>query len=306
MKNTPIVRIKSIADFHRSKGLPAPVHPLISVIDYGTIECAEQISAHTMVLDFYNISLKRGMNAKMKYGQQSYDFDEGVLFFLSPNQLFGIEPHHDQTVKRRGWMLLIHPDFLWNTPLAQNLKKCEFFDYATNEALFLSEKEEATLKSIINHIQEECVANIDKFSQSIIISHIETLLNYSERFYQRQFITRQKSNHQLLSRLEKLLEDYFANEELVSQGIPSVQYIAEQLHVSSSYLGGVLKTLTGQSTQQHIHEKLIEKAKEKLAITSLSVSEIAFQLGFEHSQSFSKLFKSKVEMSPLEFRASFN
>jgi AraC family transcriptional activator of pobA len=203
-------------------------------------------------------------------------------------------------------MLLIHPDFLWNTPLAQNLKKYEFFDYATNEALFLSEKEEATLKSIINHIQEECVANIDKFSQSIIISHVETLLNYSERFYQRQFITRQKSNHQLLSRLEKLLEDYFANEELTSNGIPSVQYIAEQLHVSSSYLGGVLKTLTGQSTQQHIHEKLIEKAKEKLTTSKLSVSEIAFQLGFEHPQSFSKLFKSKVEMSPLEFRASFN
>ncbi len=306
MKSTQIVRIKSIADFHRSKGLPAPKHPLISVIDYGSIECAEHISASNMVLDFYNISLKRGINAKMKYGQQSYDFDEGVLFFLSPNQVFGIEPHPDQTVKRTGWMLLIHPDFLWNTPLAQGLKKYEFFDYATNEALFLSEKEEATLKGIVDHIQEECVANLDKFSQGIIISHIETLLHYSERFYQRQFITRQKSNHQLLARLEKLLEEHFANEALASKGIPTVQYIAESLHVSPSYLGGVLKSTTGQSTQQHIHEKLIEKAKEKLSTSALSVGEIAFLLGFEHSQSFSKLFKSKVEMSPLEFRARFN
>ena len=172
--------------------------------------------------------------------------------------------------------------------------------------MFLSDKEEKILNDIVENIKQEYHANIDRFSQNIIISHIETLLNYSDRFYNRQFITRAKSNHQILDQLENLLINYFNNEDLATKGLPTVQYIAGTLNISPKYLSSLLKMLTGQSTQQHIHEKLIEKAKEKLSTTYLSISEIAYELGFEHSQSFSKLFKKKTNLSPLEFRQSFN
>lgn len=299
-------RVKTISEFHRLKGLPPPEHPLISVIDYGTIKCIPEIEATNWIFDFYNISIKRGLNAKLKYGQQDYDFDDGIMFFISPNQVFGIEPGTDSELKRTGWMLLIHPDFLWNTTLAKTLKQYDFFDYSVNEALFLSEKEEMTVKGIIQNIQQEYRSNVDKFSQSIIISQIETLLNYSERFYQRQFITRKISNHKILDRLENILEDYFNSDTIIKKGLPTVHYIADTLNVSPNYLSGVLKTITGQSTQHHIHNKLIEKAKERLSTTNLSISEIAFELGFEHSQSFSKLFKTKTLVSPLKFRESFS
>jgi AraC-like DNA-binding protein len=276
------------------------------VIDYSTIKCMPEIEAKKWIFDFYNISIKRGLNAKLKYGQQDYDFDEGVMFFISPNQVFGIEPGFDATTKRTGWMLLIHPDFLWNTPLAKTLKQYEFFDYSVNEALFLSDKEEMILRGIIQNIQQEYQSNVDKFSQSIIISQIETLLNYSERFYQRQFITRKINNHEILSRFENILEHYFKSDLITKKGLPTVRYIADTLNISPNYLSGILKTVTGQSTQQHIHHKLIENAKERLSTTNLSISEIAFELGFEHSQSFSKLFKTKALVSPQKFRESFN
>jgi AraC family transcriptional regulator, transcriptional activator of pobA len=208
--------------------------------------------------------------------------------------------------KPEGWMLLIHPDFLWNTSLAKIIKQYEYFDYSVNEALFLSAKEEATIVNVVHNIEQEYLSNIDKFSQSIIISQIETLLNYAERFYQRQFITRKISNHQILDRLEQLLSDYFNNDKSIKNGLPTVQFVSVKLNVSSNYLSGLLKSLTGQTTQQLIHEKLIEKAKEKLSTTNLSVGEIAYELGFNHPQSFNKLFKSKTNFSPLEFRDSFN
>lgn len=299
-------RVKTISEFHRLKGLPQPQHPLISVIDYSSINCLPEIEAKNWIFDFYNISIKRGMNAKLTYGQQEYDFDDGIMFFISPNQVFGIEPEQGKTSIRTGWMLLIHPDFFWNTSLTKTIKQYEYFDYSTNEALFLSEKEEITLKNIILNIQQEYQSNIDNFSQGIIISQIETLLHYSDRFYQRQFITRKKANHQILDRLEKLLSDYLNSEDLSSKGLPTVHYISEELNISPTYLRSLLKLLTGQNTQQYIHNKLIEKAKEKLSITDLSISEIAYELGFEHSQSFSKLFKTKTNLSPLEFRQSFN
>lgn len=282
------VRIKTISEFHQLRGLPKPKHPLVSVVDYAAILPTPGSS----VFDFYSISVKRGVNGKMFYGQQQYDFDEGVMFFLAPNQVLRVEAEQI-TNERSGWILLIHPDFLWNTTLAKTIHQYEYFDYAVNEALFLSEKEENILNNIIQNIQQEYDANIDKFSQNIIISQIETLLNYSERFYQRQFITRKVTNHKTLDRLEKVLADYFNNDELPAKGLPTVQYISEALNVSPGYLSGLLKVLTGQSTQQHIHNRLIEKAKEKLSTTDLSVSEIAYELGFEHPQSFSKLFKAK-------------
>jgi AraC family transcriptional activator of pobA len=297
--------IKTIGEFHRVRGLSPPGHPLISVVDYAKIQRPADISASNWVFDFYQISVKRGMNGKLRYGQQSYDFDDGVAFFASPNQVFRIEPDPNATGKRSGWILLIHPDFLWNTSLARTIKQYAFFEYSVNEALWISKKEEATINNIIQNIEEEHLSNIDKFSKQIIVSQIESLLSYSERFYHRQFITREKSNHQILTRVEKILTDYFNSDDMVSNGLPTVEYIANTLNTSTKYLSGLLKVLTGQSTQQHIHDKLIEKAKEKLSTTDVSVSEIAYELGFEHAQSFSKLFKAKAKLSPLKFRASF-
>jgi len=299
-------RIKTINEFHQFRGLPKPEHPLISVIDYTSIKHSPESNSISWVLDFYSISLKRASNAKMRYGQQEYDFDEGVMFFMAPGQVFSVEVNTNVVAKHSGWILLVHPDFLWNSPLAKTIKQYTYFDYSVNEALFLSEKEEATVINIIQNIGQEYHSNIDKFSQGVIIAQLELLLTYSERFYERQFITRKISNHKILSRLEDLLTAYFRNDDLVSKGLPTVQYIADSLNVSPGYLSGLLKVLTGQSTQQHIHSKLIEKAKEKLSTTDLSVSEIAYELGFEHPQSFSKLFKTKTSFSPLEFRQSFN
>lgn len=306
MKAKAPLHIRTISQYHEVRGLPKPEHPLISIVDYRLITVDPDDSGHSFILDFYSISLKHSTNFKMKYGQQEYDFDAGVLFFLAPKQVFTIMQRNDTEAKHTGWMLMIHPDFLWGTSLANTIRKHEYFDYAVNEALFLSDKEEAILTNIIRNIEQEYHSNIDRFSQNIIISQIETLLNYSERFYQRQFITRKISNHQVLNRMEALLTDYFNEGGLISKGLPSVQFVADKLHVSPSYLSGLLKTLTGKSTQEHIHDKLIEKAKEKLSTTQLSVSQIAFDLGFEHPQSFSKLFKAKTDMSPLAFRMTFN
>lgn len=296
-------RIKTIAEYHRLRGLPQPEHPLISLIDYSTLAPSPETNDVSWVYNFYSISLKRGFNAKMKYGQQEYDFDEGIMFFISPGQVFRIEVDTSATSKRTGWILMVHPDFLWNTPLAKAIKQYEYFGYAANEALFLSDKEEKTIIGMLHNIQQEYQSNIDKFSQHIIIAQLELLFSYSARFYHRQFLTRKITNHKILDRLENVLAEYFNSNK---KGLPTVQYITEVLNISPGYLSGLLKVLTGQSTQQHIHEKLIEKAKEKLSTTDLSVSEIAYELGFEHPQSFSKLFKKKTNTSPLEFRNSFN
>ncbi|KMQ65292.1 AraC family transcriptional regulator [Chryseobacterium sp. FH2] len=306
MANTKPRKINTITEAHRIFGLPKPEHPLISVLNYAALQLPGTDSPEISIMfDFYYISLKKGFKNKLFYGQQTYDFDEGMLYFIAPNQILrgaGASPEDDLS----GWILLIHPDLLWGTSLAQKIKKYEFFDYYVNEALFLSDKEKVVVNGIVENIKNEYHANIDKFSQDIIISHLETLLNYAERFYQRQFITRKITNHQILDRLENLLSDYFNSDDLITKGLPTVQYISDNLNVSPTYLRSLLKTLTGQSTQQHIHDKLIEKAKEKLSTTDLSVSEIAYELGFEHLQSFSKLFKTKTKQSPLEFRQSFN
>lgn len=296
------IRIKSITDLHRLGGFPSPQHPLISTINLE--EAKNEVGLTAVTFDFYVITLKTGCD-KLLYGQQKYDFDEGVLAFLAPGQVLRGEDGGNMP-NLNGWMLFVHPDFLWNTSLAKKIKQYDFFDYSTNEALFLSEKEEIIINSIRENIQNEYKSSIDKFSQDVIIAHLEVLLTYAQRFYERQFITRKVTNHKILERFEDVLNNYISNKELISNELPSVQYIAETLNLSSKYLSSMLKQHTGLSAQQHIHEKLIEKAKEKLSTTELSVSEIAYELGFEHPQSFNKLFKTKTKQSPLEFRQSFS
>ncbi len=305
MKQGQVQRIKTISEFHHLRGLPNAKHPLISVIDYSSIKRAADIGEVHWIFDFYVISLKKGIGGKMYYGQQEFDFNEGLMVFMAPNQVFRIVSDPNSNETRSGWMLLIHPDFLWNTSLANTIKNYDFFDYSVNEALFLSDKEQNTIDGIVRNIKLEHCSNIDKFSKQIIVSQINVLLSYSDRFYNRQFITREKANHQILDRLENLLNRYF-HERISKDGLPTVQSIAEELHVSPKYLSTLLKVLTGKNTQQHIHDKLIEVAKEKLSTTNLSISEIAYTLGFEHSQSFSKLFKAKTNISPMEFRQSFD
>jgi AraC family transcriptional activator of pobA len=302
MSNTQPYRIKSISAIHQLMGLPKPHHPLIGIIDLKGLRNDTDIKS--VILDLYVVSLKRGCD-NLYYGQQKYDFDGGLMAFISPGQILRGE-ESDVPANLEGWMLFIHPDFLWNTPLAKKIKHYEYFHYSSNEALFVSDKEEVTINEIVGNIKHEYNANIDGFSQNIIIAHLETLLSYAERFYNRQFITRKKASHQTLNRLEDFLTEYFNSGDLVTKGLPSVELVAGALNVSQNYLSGLLKSLTGQSTQQHIHEKLVEKAKEQLSTTSLSVSEIAYELGFEHPQSFNRLFKAKTNLSPLQFRQSFN
>lgn len=301
-----IKRIKSITEYHRFVGLPKPQHPLISLIDYSKVVHQTDGKSLSFVMDFYSIALKRVDGIKMFYGQSEYDFDEGLMSFLAPGQVLRIEIDPNAPNNRSGYLLQIHPDFLWKSFLAKTIKQYEFFNYTINEALFLSDKEETIITTIFEGIKQEYHTNIDKFSKDLIIAQIELLLKYADRFYNRQFITREISNHQILSKIEEFLNAYFNTEDLSKSGLPSVQAIAEKLNISPNYLSNLLKLHTGQSTQQHIHNKLIEKAKEKLSTTNLSVSEIAFELGFEHSQSFSKLFKNKSGVSPLKFRESFN
>jgi AraC family transcriptional regulator, transcriptional activator of pobA len=295
--------IRSVSEFHRLLSLPAPRHPLVSVINLTESVFVEDDVWKGFVNRFYCVALKRDAKGKIKYGQQHYDYDKGVLSFTAPNQVQYLDL---QTVEcGSGYLLIFHPDFLLTHSLANTINSYGFFSYSVNEALHLSAEEENDLITILNKIDKEC-QHIDKHTQEIILSQIELLLNYSNRFYERQFITRKNHNHQILARFEQIINEYFDTETPPQKGLLTVQYIASQMNLSANYLSDLLRIHTGQNTQQHIHEKLIEKAKEKLATTSLSVSEIAFALGFEHSQSFSTLFKKKTKVSPLQFRQSFN
>ena len=305
-------RFRTISEFHQFQHLPPPEHPLFSLFPVASVGQRPAPEALTWTYDFYCIALKRIANAallKVKYGQQRYDFDAGVLSFVAPGQVLSLAAaaagSPDEPLIQSGWLLLIHPDFLWNTALATTIRRYDFWSYAVREALFLSAGEQAVLEGLLQTMQQEYGAAIDKFSKTILVSHLEALLTYADRFYHRQFLTREKSNQQLLTRLDRLLTAYFDRDDLGTRGLPTVQYLADALHLSPVYLRSLLKLLTGQNTQQHIHEKLLAKAKEKLTATDLSVSEIAYELGFEHAQSFSKLFKSKTKLSPLEFKQLF-
>ncbi|GEN76903.1 AraC family transcriptional regulator [Chryseobacterium hagamense] len=282
-------------------GLPKPGHPLVSFIRLEEMKMPDEVLPDYLALDFYKIAYKDTLG-KAKYGQHHYDFGEGGLVFTAPGQLFE-KPHAN---KVNGCLILLHPDFFLSYPLAKKIRQYGFFSYAADEALHVSEKEKAILFSVFDIIDEELKGRTDDFSQDVVISQIELLLNYSSRYYKRQFMTSRAANDHLIEKFEKVLDSYFSDDGPLKNGLPSVQDVADRLNVSASYLSDMLRSLTGLNTQQHIHHRLIETAKEILSTTGLSVSEIAYRMGFEYPQSFTRLFKSKTGRTPLEFRQSFN
>lgn len=296
--------IQSISEYHSLLGVEKPKHPLISIINHEDIRDFNNEKLKNKTYNFYTISRKINYDGTMKYGQQYYDFQEGAMVFHAPKQV--IVSELADNVQLKGWTMLIHPDFLRTYPLDKKIEQYGFFSYAVNEALHLSDEESKTIESVMDTIRQEYISGIDVYSQDILISQIELLLNYCNRFYNRQFITRKAVNNGLLVRFEKLLTDYINNGYLQQKGIPSVQFFSNELNMSANYLSDMLRNLTGQSTQQHIQDKIIERAKYILTTTNLTVSEIAFELGFEYSQSFNKLFKNKTNQTPLDFRTSFN
>lgn len=298
-------KVSSISTLHQFLGLKKPANPLISVFNFDDVKLEPETILGAITTDFYVIALKKDCaGGKCRYGQQYYDFDEGTMYFIAPHQVLQFDDILLDKV--RGFVLVVHPDFLHGYGLASHIKEYGYFSYTANEALHLSEKEEKTIFDIIANIEQEIDFNMDSFTQDLLVSNLDVLLKYCDRYYNRQFLTRKKINSDLLSRLELLLDDYFNNDKLTINGIPSVHSIAGQLHLSANYLSDMLRVQTGQTTQQHIQNRLIEKAKELLSTTSMSVSEIAYQLGFEHPQSFHRLFKSRTSLSPLEFRSSLN
>ncbi len=300
-KENKIYKFNSLSEFHQVFGLSKPEHPLVSFIRIEDMEMPNEPLPDFLVLDFYKIAYKDTIG-QAKYGQHHYDFGEGGLVFTAPGQLF----EKPSNKKSNGYILLVHPDFFLSYTLSKKIRHYGFFSYNTDEALRVSEKEKETLFSVFKILDEELKSRIDDFSHDVVISQIELLLNYSSRFYKRQFATYKAVNQNIIQRFENALDIYFSNENEEQNGIPSVQYFAEQLNVSANYLSDMLRSLTGLNTQQHIHQRIIENAKEILSATDLSVSEIAYQLGFDYPQSFTRLFKSKTNQTPLEFRQSFN
>lgn len=298
--------INSISEKHRLVSLPEPLHPLVSVVRISDMRFTDTIKWEHFSLNFYCISLKKNIPGKSRYGQQYYDYDKGVMTFVAPKQVLSLpDTQADSLNPASGYALLIHPDFFYRHPLAAKIRNYGFFSYTVNEALHLSEREENDIIGIFEKIEQE-YQHIDHHTQEIILSQIDLLLNYSNRFYERQFITRKAVNHDLLSKMEQLLNESFEHAETLKNGLPTVESIADKLNLTPHYLSDMLRSLTGQTAQQHIQEKLIEKAKEYLSLTNLTVGEIAYQLGFEYPQSFNKLFKKKTNVSPLEFRQTFN
>lgn len=297
--------VPSISALHQFLGLRKPSNPLISVFDFNDVKLEPETILSAVTTDFYVVALKKDCaGGKCRYGQQYYDFDEGVMYFIAPHQVLQFDDVLLNGV--RGFVLVVHPDFLLGSSLASGINGYGFFSYASNEALFLSEKEEKSIMDIIQNIRREIDANMDAFTQDLLVSNIDLLLKYCDRFYNRQFMTRKKVNSDLLTRLEALLDDYFKRDQLAVEGIPTVQFVAHALHLSPNYLSDMLRVQTGQTTQQHIQNRVIEKAKELLSTTEMSVSEIAYHLGFEHPQSFHRLFKNRTAVSPSAFRTSFN
>jgi AraC family transcriptional activator of pobA len=303
-KNAKRITINSISQLHSFIRCEPPAHPLIILIKYDDVLSLGVQGPASIISSFYVIMIKRHLTAKLKYGHRYYDFDEGVIAMMAPGQLLSIEGSED--IGATGWLLAFHPDFIRTYTLGKTIREYGFFSYDVNEALHLSQKEEKMIERIMRSIRQEYHSSIDQFSQDLMVSHLEVMLNYLNRFYNRQFLTRKTVSCDVLMKVEQLLNEYFDCDKVQIRGLPTVQYLSEQLHISPNYLSDMLRSYTGQGTQQHIHDKLIERAKDALTSTTLSVSEIGYKLGFEHAQSFSRLFKRRTNTTPLEFRALFS
>ncbi|MBC9934480.1 helix-turn-helix domain-containing protein [Chitinophaga qingshengii] len=300
MKHTvpsPVV-YPDIASFHEELGLPAPQHPLISYVSYEGMQFQRHAISSRIMLNFYKISFIHKTNGMVRYGQHYYDFKEGGLCFMAPGQLIsGASPERSLS----GVIIFFHPDLIRHHPLGQKIRQYGFFSYAVSEALHLTEKEKDIILKQFEQIGQELDTPADRFSQDLLVSGLELLLDYSNRFYHRQFTTYQE-DHSLLSRLDTILLRYFDSDAPAQAGLPGVQYVSEQMHCSPDYLSDLLRVNTGLNTQQHIHRKLLEIAKDLLGAGEWSVADIAYKLGFEQPQSFNRLFKNKTGMSPLAYR----
>ena len=296
-----IVRLESITQVHDFLGIKKPKHPLISVIPIDEKMINAEYGDITWVLDFYQISLKSGVKGSLTYGRNSYDFEEGTMAFMKPGQTMKVE-NSEEMEGNRGWTLLVHPDLLRKSELGRKIDDYSFFSYASNEALHLSDDEKETVTELVHKIEQEYNQIIDKHSQTLIISNIELLLNYCTRFYDRQFYTRTNLNQDYVSKFEDMLKEYFDSNRHMESGIPTVSLCGEEMNMSGHYLSDLLKKETGLGAQEHIHQFIINKAKNLLLSTNDTVSQIAYDLGFEYPQHFSKIFKSKTGVSPAEYR----
>lgn len=298
-----IIHLESIGDLNRLLQQPRPRHPLLGVVDFTQFD--EQFGAGMKISSgFYTVMYKNYCVNTLKYGRQYYDFQEGSLMCIAPKQVITMDEATERPANAMGWGLFFHPDLIRGTALGKNIKNYSFFSYETNEALHLSEKEERTLFDCVQKIEAELAENIDQHSQTLLVSNLELLLNYCTRYYDRQFITRNQANKDILSKIEAVLSGYFQSPDLPEKGLPSVKYLADQVFLSPNYLSDLLKRETGMNAQDRIHYYLIEEAKTLLLSSDQSVGELAFSLGFEYPQYFSRLFKAKTGMTPGEFRNS--
>lgn len=294
------VKIKSISELHRMLGFDKPKHPAISLVRTEAINWSVELFDKKYIWEFYMISLKYH-DGDLHYGRKYYDFEEGTLVFTSPGQVLETTIQPSKGLND-GWILFFHPGLIQKSDLGRKIKSYSFFTYAVHEALHLSEEEKNTVNRCVDAIEQEYQHIIDKHSQTVIISNLELLLNYCNRFYDRQFYTRTSHQQEIVGKIEALLLNYFNSEQALYQGIPSVKFCAEQVNLSPNYLSDLLKKETGKNTQEHIHYHLIEKAKNMLLSSNDSISQIAYDLGFEYPQYFGNLFKKKTGMSPTNFR----
>lgn len=294
-----VYRVKSISELHDFAGIEKPKHPLISVVDFSKINTENAPDSGRFVCEFYSINYKN--NCSFHYGRHFFDHKEGTLICTAPEQVIQIhqaEKHYNVA----GWGLFFHPEFIRNTTLGAKIAEYSFFRYDENEALHLSSDEQNTLTDILKQIEKEYRTNIDRHSHELLISSLELLLNYCKRFYARQFITRTTKNKDIITKFELFLTEYFNSEDSKVSGLPSVKFCAEKMNLSPNYFSDLLKCETGKNAQEHIHYYLLDRAKTLLLSTNHTVNEIAFTLGFEYPQNFSKLFKNKVGISPTDFR----
>lgn len=297
-----IYHIRTISEVHRQLGLPKPKHPLVSVItDFHEAQNID-FRGIRFTADLYSISLKSNVEGTIYYGRNTYDFQEGTLIFVKPNQVVEYEPGNEQASHDRTWTLVFHPDLIRKSELGNQIDKYSFFDYDAREALHLSDEEKNSIQAIIDLIQKEIALNIDRHSQELIVTNIKLLLDYCTRYFDRQFYTRTNLNKDIVAEFEKVLKGYYDSGKALETGVPTVKFLGKELGISPYYLSDLLKKETGRNTIEHIHFYIIDKAKSKLLSTNQSVSEIAYELGFEYPQHFAKVFKNKTGQSPSEYR----